>query len=295
MAHHHGRVAALDVDDGAQRARIAEPDLGAGEVRGHRISWTMVNDRNAPTQRECGARHRPRIGSGSANQHMRRRREELYECPRASAAGFPVHRARRAKFKRLRGGSDQHGRQRRRGIVRSKRDIRRFMYCNQRRRLSRPRRAAGRGECRRRGAAGTRRLEQHAHRAFAPRANAEQDIVGSAHVVFDGARHSALQDLLRMQHKVGFEAAAAEQPDEAAVGPYGHAGAGFAVGRAGRRDHGREYARSLRGLVCQEQFETRVEAHVEASDRHLTLLSCPTSRLCTAYRLVHAASNILRR
>ena len=60
MTHHHRRVAPLDVDRRAQQVRIRQPDLGAGEVGRQHIGGTMINDRDAPTQRVRGGYYRSR-------------------------------------------------------------------------------------------------------------------------------------------------------------------------------------------------------------------------------------------
>ena len=94
VAHHHGSMAALDGDDRAQRVRIAQPDLRAGEMRRHRVGGSMVDDRHSPPQRARGARHRLGVGARPANQHMRGRCEELYERARAPPIFLPIHSAR---------------------------------------------------------------------------------------------------------------------------------------------------------------------------------------------------------
>jgi hypothetical protein len=164
---------------------------------------------------------------------------------------------------------DQRRRQRRRSGIGTERQIRGIVDRNQGGRPIRLRGTSGRLECRRRGTAWTGRLEQHAHRTFAARADAEQDVVGAAHVVLDRARHAALQDLLRVELEIRFQAAAAEQPQVAAVGHDEHACSRLAIGRAGRRNHGRENTRLLpRGRSLEQQFKTRVEACVEAGHGH---------------------------
>jgi hypothetical protein len=72
-----------------------------------------------------------------------------------------------------------------------------------------------------------------------------------------------------VQLEIRFEAAAAEKAEEAAVGQDEHPRSRFAVGGTCRRDHGGKNPGFLSGgHVIQEQFETRVEAHVAAGSMH---------------------------
>jgi hypothetical protein len=137
--------------------------------------------------------------------------------------------------------------------------------------------------------AAARRLEQHAHRTFASGADAEQNIVRAAHVVLDRARNSALQHLLRVKLEIRFEAAAAEQPQIAAVGHDEHACARLAVRRARRGHHGRKHAGNRSdGCALQEQFEARVEPHVGAAGPKLPGSNGPTRGRWFGHSDVHA-------
>jgi hypothetical protein len=48
MAHHHGCVAAFDVDARAQRARIGKPDFGPREAACDGVCGSMIDDYDAP-------------------------------------------------------------------------------------------------------------------------------------------------------------------------------------------------------------------------------------------------------
>ncbi len=58
-----------------------------------------------------------------------------------------------------------------------------------------------RRECSRGLARAVPGLEQHPHRALASRADAEQNIIRTAHVVLDRPRHAAVDDLLRVKRR----------------------------------------------------------------------------------------------
>jgi hypothetical protein len=81
MAHHHRGMALLDVHDRMQGARSGQPHRGTGKARRFGIRRPMVDHGGAPAQGARRGHYRLRIGSRAANQQVRRRGEELNECP----------------------------------------------------------------------------------------------------------------------------------------------------------------------------------------------------------------------
>ena len=116
-------------------------------------------------------------------------------------------------------------------------------------------------------------LQQHAHRAFATAADAEQPVVLAAHVVFCRARRAGRDDGARVQGEVGLEAAAGQEPERLAAGRDQHLRAGLAVGRTLGRDDGRKRegvaARGERAEVAHQRGEGRFQGvgHVQAYHR----------------------------
>jgi len=92
-------------------------------------------------------------------------------------------------------------------------EVPRFMHHNQRCRAARARCMTALASAVCRGAAGSRGFEQNAHGALAARSDPEQDIVGPAHVVLDGARHAAVLNLTRVNRKIRLETSTAQQPE----------------------------------------------------------------------------------